>query len=151
MCSALWHDIDYMDKFDVDFLWPDGSFYFEEKKELKEFIQPHLRSEFVPLYPMPLSSFKLPEDEKSPSLSAKKLSEIWFNEDFDKLLVPVLEKYENWINSNVKEKDELPWVTNPQKQIRRKTTRKKHNMQPRPPRNRRRRPPNRRPAKRINS
>ena len=53
MCSALWHDIDYMDKFDVDFLWPDGSFYFEEKKELKEFIQPHLRSEFVPLYPMP--------------------------------------------------------------------------------------------------
>jgi len=108
MCSVLWHDIDYMDKFDVDFLWPDGSSHFEEKEELKDFIQPHLRSEFVPLYPMPLSSFKLPEDENDPDLSAKTLSEIWSDSEFDQILVPILKKYEEWINSNVKEKEELP-------------------------------------------
>jgi len=108
MCSALWYDIDYMNKFDVDFLWPDGSIHFEEKEELKEFIQPHLRSEFVPLYPMPLSSFKLPEDENDPDLSAKALSEIWSNSEFDQILVPILEKYEKWIINNVNEKEELP-------------------------------------------
>ncbi len=108
MCSALWYDIDYMNKFDLDLLWPDGSYNSEEKEELKDFIQPHLRSEFVPLYPMPLSSFELPENENDPNLSAKILSEIWSNEDFERILVPILEKYEKWINNNIKEKEELP-------------------------------------------
>lgn len=108
MCSALWYDIDYMDKFDVDFLWPDGSIHFENKEELKEYIQPHLRSEFVPLYPMPLSSFELPENENDPILSAKNLSEIWSDSEIDQILLPILDKYEDWINNNVKEMNQLP-------------------------------------------
>ena len=108
MCSALWYDIDYMNKFDVNFLWPDGSFHSKEDKRVENFVNPHLRSEFVPLYPMPLSSFNLPEDDNSPILSAKKLSEVWANEEFDDFLLPILEKYENWIKTNVKVKEELP-------------------------------------------
>lgn len=107
MCSAIWKDIDYMGEFETEFLWPDGIFHSNLDKEIIEFIKPHIRSEFVPLYPMPLPSFKLLDDNESSNFSAEKLSQIWSNEEFDQFLSPILEKYEEWIRSNVKKKEKM--------------------------------------------
>jgi hypothetical protein len=105
MCSALWHDIDYVDEFETRFLWPDGEFHSNNDVEVEKFIKPHLRTEFVPLYPMPLSSFVLDDEKK---LSAEVLSGIWSDEDFDKFLSPLVEQYKIWIKNNVAEKENLP-------------------------------------------
>lgn len=107
MCSALWHDIDYVDEFGADFLWPDGLYHSNLNNDVKEFVKPDLRSEFIPLYPMPLSSFKIPENDNTPDLSAKELSEIWYDKEFDDFLLPIIEKYENWIHINIDKKDKL--------------------------------------------
>lgn len=108
MCSALWHDIDYVDEFETNFLWPDGSFHFKDDSDVKNFIKPHLRTEFIPLYPMPLSSFKLSDDDDFPELSAQSLSEIWSDEEFENYLSPIIEVYEDWINNNDEKIEKLP-------------------------------------------
>jgi len=108
MCSALWYGIDYMGEFGAGFLWPDGVYHCKQDEDIKEFIKPDLRSEFVPLYPMPLSSFEIFEDKNDPSLSAEELSELWDEKEFDEYLLPIIEKYESWINVNIDEKNRLP-------------------------------------------
>ena len=112
MCSAIWDKIDYMDQFETDVIWPDGSFFIEKDLIDEKFITPSLRSEFVPMHPIPSPSFNIWEnyldDEElievfdQNLLKAKNLSEIWEDEDIDRELCPLIEQYSDWINQNQK-------------------------------------------------
>lgn len=100
MCSAIWKEIDYMNGeiLDNSILWPDGIHFNEE---CIQFLEPDLRTEFVPLYPIPAPSFDL--DEKyggTTDLSAYKLSENWNVDDIDRTLLPIAKAYESWIQVN---------------------------------------------------
>ena len=94
MCSALWDNVDYINKFDLDDIWPDGSFFIAENNELKRFIEPQLRTEFVPLAPMGLPSFDIFEGKQKELnlLNAEVLSEIWSEEEIDEQLSVIVNK-----------------------------------------------------------
>ncbi|MDY0130426.1 MAG: DNA/RNA helicase, partial [Methanosarcina vacuolata] len=98
MCSSIWKDIDYQDKFDITVLWPDG-IHFDE---CHEFIICDVRNEFVPLYPNPAPIFEWTNSEISnyPVFSALKLSEMWDETEIIDYLNPILKSYEKWILKN---------------------------------------------------
>ena len=104
MCSALWKEIDYINQFDLDLIWPDGKFLLDTDS-LMEFKEPKLRTEFVPIYPMPLPTFDI-FDKNSDLLKAESLSKIWSVEDIENELCPLITKYESWIKDNKKNIDE---------------------------------------------
>lgn len=102
MCSAIWKEIDYMDDqiMDKSIIWADGNFF---ENECSEFMKPDIRTEFIPLYPIPAPSFEW--DEKygdKPELSAFKLSELWEKEGLNRALLPLAEGYLSWIDNNIK-------------------------------------------------
>lgn len=107
MCSAIWDKIDYMDQFETEVLWPDGSFFIAKNLIDEKFITPSLRSEFVPMHPIPSPSFniwenclkdeELIENFNRNYLKASNLSEIWNIEDIDRELCPLIEQYSKWI------------------------------------------------------
>ena len=109
MCAAIWEEIDYMDQFGMDILWPDGSYFMENDEDIKEFVAPKLRTEFIPMHPMPLPSFDIWDndliDEKLYNkydqglLRAENLSEMWDIEDIDRELLPLIIEYSKWIET----------------------------------------------------
>ncbi len=111
MCSALWDNVDYINKFDLDDIWPDGSFFIAENNELKRFIEPQLRTEFVPLAPMGLPSFDIFDGKQKELnlLNAEVLSEIWSEEEIDEQLSVIVNKYSEWIETQ-KEKIEEEYM-----------------------------------------
>jgi hypothetical protein len=100
MCSAVWKEIDYMDDeiLDTSILWPDGM-HFQE--ECVDFIRPDLRTEFVPLNPIPAPSFLWEKEYGNrPEMSALKLSQIWNVNDIINYLMPIADGYKSWIEEN---------------------------------------------------
>lgn len=96
-CSAVWKEIDYAEHIDRDVLWPDGAEFIPENGELSEFLEPDLRTEFVPLIPVPLPSFTVDGPEIPP---AEMISDIWEAEELEKILMPLHDAYKEWIDSN---------------------------------------------------
>lgn len=108
MCSVVWSEIDYMDKLDLETLWPDGLYFSKTDTDYEKFIKPDIRTEFVPLYPMPISSFNVKDhNNKLLEFPAKKLSEAWDNDKIDNILKPLVDSYTSWIQEQIKEKDKL--------------------------------------------
>ena len=106
MCSAIWDKVDYIQQVGTDIIWPDGLYFKDEIENFDKFEHPKIRTEFVPMHPMPLPSFDIWDnefiDEKlyekyDGLLKAKNLSEIWEDEDIDRELSPLIEQYSNWI------------------------------------------------------
>ena len=107
MCSAVWKEIDYLEDevFDKDVLWSDGIHFGDE---CKQFMTPDLRTEFIPLTPIPAPSFDWdPEFGDCPELSAYKISENWNIDDIEKTLSPLIDGYRSWIDSNHKKGEKL--------------------------------------------
>lgn len=114
MCSAIWDDVDYINQVGNDIIWPDGLYFLDENKDLGDFEEPNLRTEFIPMHPMPLPSFDIWDNELIDEnlydnyedlLKAKNLSEIWDEEDIDRELSPLIEEYSKWhINQKSKAK-----------------------------------------------
>lgn len=100
MCSAIWRDIDYFDRFNATVLWADG-YHFE----CSEFYSPDIRSEFVPLYSTSAPVFHWNEEiyGKEPELSLLRLSEMWDEDTIETYLRPLTAAYEKWIEENRKE------------------------------------------------
>ena len=116
MCSAIWDEVDYMEEIGADILWQDGLFFMDENKDLKDFKCPSLRTDFVPLHPMPLPSFDIWDNdlineeryEKYDNLlKAKNLSEIWDDEDIERELRPLINEYSEWIKNQKLEQKKL--------------------------------------------
>ena len=102
MCSAIWYDIDYLNKIDTDVLWPDYSI----NEQYERFLRPSVRTEFLPLYPVTLPKFNI--DEKynfsDDNLKAEKLANSSPNE-IHTILYNLLSIYEDWIDENKSELD----------------------------------------------
>ena len=111
MCSAVWREIDYMNKLSLETLWPDGLYFSKldsTDSSYEKFIEPDIRTEFVPLYPMPISSFDIKDpDNKVLEFPAEKLSEAWNNEQIDEILNPLINSYSHWIEKQKEEKNKL--------------------------------------------
>jgi hypothetical protein len=104
MCSAIWKAIDYQTQFEIEKLWPDGSFF----AGCAAFHDCDVRSEFIPLYPNSAPNFTWDEStfDVSPELSALKLSEMWGSKNIDAYLSPLVEAYNLWIQKNERSMDE---------------------------------------------
>lgn len=103
MCSAVWKDVDYLNDLfsDKSTLWADGTSF----EGCDEFFESDIRTEFVPLYPMPSPVYDLPVFSNQESLfTAVILSELWNSTQIEKSLNPIIYKYNDWINSQ-KEND----------------------------------------------
>ena len=98
MCSAVWDDIEFYEEFNNELIWPDCHIQKENNPEFEKFIECHVRSEFVPLYPMPLSSFDI--TNANIVLEAEKLSQLSSKEDLNENLMPLLDAYSLWIENN---------------------------------------------------
>lgn len=107
MCSAIWENIDYMDNkiFKISELWPDGEFFGDE---CLKFIKSDIRSEFIPLYPIPTPCFDWDKInfKNKPKLYASCLSEMWGQNKINEYLNPLVEGYRLWIQSNKEVNDE---------------------------------------------
>jgi len=113
MCSVVWDDIDYINKFE-NFLWDDGLYFIDKGIDLTEFLKPNLRTEFVPIHSVPLPSFD-PIDSKE--FNANELSECWDNDTLRNYLSPLIDSYETWINEEQRPqlKDLTEWGDIPDK------------------------------------
>ena len=100
MCSAIWRDIDYFNRFNAQILWPDGYFF----EDCHEFFNPDIRSEFIPLYSTssPIFSWNDSIYGEKPELSLLKLSEMWDEDTIERNLRPIVIAYEKWINRNTR-------------------------------------------------
>ena len=104
MCSAIWDDVDYYDEFDNELLWPDGIIQSKDNPDFDSFKKPDVRSEFVPIYPMPLASFDI--DNENILLKADELSELFDGELLGEKLFQLVEEYYKWIEENIASKED---------------------------------------------
>lgn len=109
MCSAIWKEVDYVDKIDINQLWPEYNVLSKNNSAYEEFLYPDIRTEFVPLFPVALPKFDLEENNKisSNELNAEKLANSSPNELYE-ILISLTELYEDWINNNSDKLDKLP-------------------------------------------
>lgn len=104
MCAAIWDEIDYYKHFNIDIMWPDYKIQCEKNEDFKLFEKPNIRSEFIPIYPMPLSSFDI---DNNISLKADELSEDYDANALSDKLCSLVESYGNWINENNSKKSKI--------------------------------------------
>lgn len=88
------------------FTWVDGAAIEEELSTMpkpifspKDFIAPHVRSEYLPVYGIPAPDYTW-QCEKSPELKAEKLAELYNPSDLGTALEPLYLCYEDWIKSH---------------------------------------------------
>ena len=101
MCSAVWDEIEFYQEFDNELIWPDVKIQSKNNQLFEDFIDCNVRSEFVPLYPMPLSSFDI--QNENIKLEAEKLSELYAPQELNEYLMPLLNAYSSWIEKNEQE------------------------------------------------
>lgn len=109
MCSAIWKDIDYVDKIDINQLWPDYNVLLKINNKYEKFLYPDVRSEFVPLFPVALPKFDLEKNNllEPDQLNANALSELSPKELFD-VLINLTELYKGWITDNSNKLAKMP-------------------------------------------
>ena len=101
LVSAVWREIDPEQLKNLDygppFKWADGDIIPDNAK--REFSPPEIRTEYVPLYQIPLPDLEWDEGLGTcPELSAEKLSDAWSPEKLRGMLYPVYEEYSKWID-----------------------------------------------------
>jgi len=100
MCSAVWRGIDYASYVPRLVFWADGTAF----TDCAEFLEPHVRTEFLPMYATPSPVFDWQEEKygRKPELSASRLAEAWNPEQIEGLLTPLISAFETWIGENEK-------------------------------------------------
>lgn len=95
LCAAVWRDVDPEQDIDGDigkFSWPDSK---TVPKEIREaFTNPHVRTEYLPLY-----SILQPKQSNKPTFDAEILSQTWNTDDIETQLRPIATNYLDWIES----------------------------------------------------
>ena len=115
MTSAVWKEIDpeiipddLKKKFpestvEPGFYWSDGSIVPDDK--VTPFLNPDLRTEYLPMYSIPSPDIEWQINEDRPILSAKDFSQMWDSTTLEKSLRPIVRQYAIWISSLEKTKD----------------------------------------------
>jgi hypothetical protein len=110
LCSAVWKEIDWESKTEVarpdsqedlreiPFSWSDGVLLPDDLRRV--FMNPDVRTEFVPLYtiPAPLMDWR-EEYGKPPELSCEALAEMWDPDELHAALNPLMTAYSRWIEA----------------------------------------------------
>lgn len=99
-CSAVSKSCEYSQHINESVIWSDGVELAEKFPEIQNFRKPDFRTEFVPLYSIPIPSFDI---ENVGELSATELSEAWDPASLSEIITPLIDSYEEWIESNRKE------------------------------------------------
>ena len=109
MCSAIWKSVDYVDKIDINQLWPDYNVRVENNSDYEKFLKPALRTDFIPLFPVSLPKFDLEDNDllNSDELNAEKLSNLSPIALYD-VLIKLVELYRLWIDDNLKSLKNVP-------------------------------------------
>jgi hypothetical protein len=101
LCGVYWDEIDPQRPFDkpvtpepdVPFRWIDGQFFLKSDKRIEGFITPHLRTDFIPMYPAPASG------AGDIDLDAQKIADCANYDQLSKIIEPLLSAYESWVNT----------------------------------------------------
>ena len=103
LCSVIWKEIDYYKEFKSlkNLIWPDETTIDNSQ----DFVEPTIRTEFLPLYPINLPDFNL--NKIDIELRANKLAYSTQNELYDNFL-NLYESYSDWIKNNVSKIKTLP-------------------------------------------
>jgi hypothetical protein len=105
MCAALWHDVDPQSPVQSDELERDRPvgppFRWDDMETLpsesaSRFSLPDARTEFVPLFSVPMPDLEWQGDER-PELRAQELAESWDPERLRDSLEPLTRDYERWL------------------------------------------------------
>ena len=103
MVSAVWREIDPEGAAQnrdsgPPFEWADGDSIPEDTR--RAFSPPEIRTEYVPLYQVPLPDLEWGADRATlPDLSAERLSDTWRPEKLREMLYPIYVEYSKWIGS----------------------------------------------------
>ena len=109
LCSVVWRDIDpqqnYSGRLDFPecreeppFGWPDGEIIPQEYRD--RFRVPDIRSEFIPLYSIPFPDMDWPDNYGDPpELRADILAETYDPDALIGALIPLVNRYEQWVQS----------------------------------------------------
>jgi len=95
LCAAVWRGVDPEEIPNGEIgkiSWPDSEILPKETRE--KFTNPHVRTEYLPLY-----SILQPEQSNKPTFNAKTLSETWKESDIKTQLSSIKENYLDWIKS----------------------------------------------------
>ncbi|MDA8008873.1 MAG: DISARM system helicase DrmA, partial [Alphaproteobacteria bacterium] len=118
LVSAIWKDIDPVhEKFNkerstkmynmIPFNWIDGNEMPDNEKN--DFILPEIRTEYVPIYNMPLPKINWDKklDNNKPILYAEALSELCDPKKLRSALYPIYEEYDKWIEDEFGNSDNV--------------------------------------------
>lgn len=92
------------------FKWVDGITSADlTEKEITEFSEPDLRTDFVPIYSVPGPEYELNDSSGLPfDFNAEDFSNMWNPDDLSRSLRPMLDSFESWIESNKQKIDASP-------------------------------------------
>ncbi|MBR3112830.1 MAG: DISARM system helicase DrmA [Methanobrevibacter sp.] len=109
MCSAIWEKVDYVDKVNINQLWPDYNIRLNNNPNYEKFLKPDIRTDFVPLFPVALPKFDLEENAflNSDDFNAEILANSSPDELYE-LLIKLVELYKIWIEGNENKLKDLP-------------------------------------------
>ena len=111
MCSAVWSAVDqerpYEGRIPDDFVPPDIRLLNESQQKI--FINPHIRSEYLPVYSVVQSATEINQidDMENNDLHSGILSEKWDSDLLVKNLEKLINAYETWITKQKKESEIL--------------------------------------------
>jgi Helicase conserved C-terminal domain len=114
LCSAVWRDLDPeravhesgRGEETSPFIWVDGEALLSSE-ERAHFSPADLRTEYVPMVPVPAPDRDWHVPAPGPELHPDRLSELWDGAELDRALRPLLTAYGNWIQERVTEADRL--------------------------------------------
>jgi len=104
LCSITWRRLDPSRSWDGSdvipnippFIWTDGALFDKDIRE--KFVLPDLKSEYTPIYNVPLADFTWTDSTHIPIFSSTELSDMYDPNDIDTALMPLILAYENWFS-----------------------------------------------------
>lgn len=101
LCGAYWDEIDPQRPFgkavfpdpDVPFRWIDGAHFSQGNSQVVDFLAPHLRTDFIPMYPAPASGAGVHIEA---TLSAEEIANCSNYEELSKHIEPLVKAYDDW-------------------------------------------------------
>ncbi len=104
LCGAYWRTIDPQQNVPMEppqsspFVWVDGHHFLAQDESLHDFLNPDLRTDFLPMYSAPAPSFEWdPRWSPAPTLSARRLSECTDRASLRGMTAPLAQHYRTWI------------------------------------------------------
>jgi hypothetical protein len=114
LCSAVWRDLDperpiahdHGEPLKSPFHWIDGEALLSQD-ERSRFSPADVRTEYVPVVPVPAPEREWHVRGRAPELEPLKLSELWDGGELDRALRPLLDGYAGWIADRTGEASNL--------------------------------------------